>query len=74
MSPPPDDCSLKRRDVLKSAAVAGLASALGPLAGIRAGPRPAQPDLVRAENQRPGTTDWLFDNTRVDPKTKYRCP
>src|SRR4029077_14952028 len=27
-----------------------------------------------AENEKPGTTDWLLQNTRVDPKTKYRCP
>jgi hypothetical protein len=31
-------------------------------------------DLVRRENQRAGTSDWLLKNTRVDLKTKYRCP
>ncbi|HZP81059.1 MAG TPA: N,N-dimethylformamidase beta subunit family domain-containing protein [Chthonomonadaceae bacterium] len=35
---------------------------------------PAQPDLIRAENAKPGTTDWMLTNTRVDPATKYRCP
>src|SRR6202040_3429654 len=30
--------------------------------------------LIRDENEQPGTTDWLLKNTRVDPKTKYRCP
>jgi hypothetical protein len=74
MHQPPDDSTLSRRDLLKGAAAAGLASALGPLVGARAGPAPAQRDLVRTENERPGTTDWLLDNTRVDPKTKYRCP
>ena len=33
-----------------------------------------QPDLIRAENERPGTTEWMLTNTRVDPTTKYRCP
>jgi hypothetical protein len=55
--------SLDRREFLKQAAVTGLA----PLAA-------RQHDLIAAENQKPGTTDWLLSNTRVDPKTKYRCP
>src|SRR5688572_20820459 len=29
---------------------------------------------IRTENERPGTTDWLLTNTRIDPATKYRCP
>ena len=32
------------------------------------------PDLIRRENSRPGTRDWLLTNTRIDPATKYRCP
>jgi hypothetical protein len=28
--------------------------------------------LIRRENQRPGTRDWLLSKTRIDPKTKYR--
>jgi len=34
----------------------------------------AQPDLVRRENSRPGSRDWLLQKTAVDPRTKYRCP
>jgi hypothetical protein len=30
--------------------------------------------IVRNENERPGTRDWLLTRTRVDPATKYRCP
>jgi hypothetical protein len=30
--------------------------------------------LIRRENLRPGTRDWLLRNTRIDPATKYRCP
>jgi hypothetical protein len=63
---------LGRRDLLKGAAAAGLASVLG--AEVIAGPTPARRDLIRQENERPGTTDWMLTNTRVDPKTKYRCP
>jgi hypothetical protein len=50
-----------RRDLLKGAALV--------VAGF-----PARPELIRAENERPGTSDWLLSNTRVDPKTRYRCP
>src|SRR4029079_15673952 len=66
--------ALDRRTLLKGATAAGLASALEPLAGALARPAPARPDLIRAENEKTGTTDWLLANTRVDPKTKYRCP
>ncbi len=69
------NCSnpLDRRNLLKSTAAAGLVSALGPLADVWAR-TPRQRDLIRTENERAGTTDWLLQNTRVDPKTKYRCP
>jgi hypothetical protein len=63
---------LGRRDLLKGAAAAGLASVLG--AEASAEPTPACRDLIREENDKPGTTDWVLKNTRVDPKTKYRCP
>jgi hypothetical protein len=63
---------LDRRDLLKGAAAAGLASVLG--ADASAEPTPARRDLIREENEKPGTTDWMLKNTRVDPKTKYRCP
>src|SRR6267143_7093766 len=29
---------------------------------------------IQRENQQAGTMDWMLKNTRVDPKTKYRCP
>ena len=31
-------------------------------------------ELIAAENRQAGTTDWMLKNTRIDPKTKYRCP
>lgn len=64
---------LNRRDLLKRTAGAGLLAVLGPLAGCVT-PTPARRELIRVENERPGTTEWLLTNTRVDPKTKYRCP
>src|SRR5262245_7053433 len=68
------DSSLDRRNLLKRAAATGIGSALAPLARALAEPAPRRTDLIRAENEKSGTTDWLLRNTRVDPKTKYRCP
>jgi hypothetical protein len=70
---------MTRRELLKG--VLGLGAA-GSLAGRArgAGPAPAQrpmtgaSNLVRRENAKPGTRDWLLTTTRVDPETKYRCP
>ena len=59
--------------MLKGAVGAGLAAALGQNV-LTATSTPAQPDLIRDENQKAGTTDWLLSDTRVDPKTRYRCP
>jgi hypothetical protein len=73
MTTPPDDKSLGRRDLLKGAAATGLASLLSPLAhGFAVAPR--QSDLIRAENEKPGTTSWQLDSVRIDPKSRYRSP
>ena len=58
-----------RRELLGTLASAG---ALPLLAGA-ADPK-RQRDLIRAENDKEGTTDWQLTYTRVDPKTKYRSP
>src|SRR5947209_1068882 len=63
-----------RRDLIKGATAAGLAALLQPLAGQTTQPTAAAPELIRAENEKPGTTDWMLTRTRIDPKTKYRCP
>jgi hypothetical protein len=66
--------SLNRRDLLRAAAAAGVASSLGSLsAGAEDTSKPPR-DLIRAENEKAGTTSWLLEKTRIDPKTKYRCP
>jgi hypothetical protein len=66
--------SQARRDLLKGIAAAGLAGRLDPLILGTAPAAAANPDLIRTENERPGTTDWLLTHTRVDPKTNYHCP
>jgi hypothetical protein len=68
-----DEIRLNRRDLLKGTAAASLATALAPVQSLAAGTS-ARGDLIRTENEKPGTTDWLLQKTRVDPKAKYRCP
>jgi hypothetical protein len=58
---------MDRRELLKGAAGLGVAAALGCAT-------PARRDRVVEENAKPGTTDWILKKTRIDPKTKYRCP
>jgi hypothetical protein len=70
MNNPPE---LNRRDLLKSAAATALVSALNPVL-TRAGTTPARPDLIKHENESPGTRDWMATNVRIDPGTKYRSP
>jgi hypothetical protein len=36
--------------------------------------RPPEPDLVRRENARPGTREWVLTRPRVDPESRFRCP
>jgi hypothetical protein len=70
----PEQPRPNRRSVLAGAAAAGLAALVDPAGRILNGATPPRRDLVRSENEKPGTTDWLLKSTRVDPKTKYRCP
>ncbi len=63
-----------RRRLLQGAAAACLANTLSPVAEWCAA-APASSELIRAENDQPGTSSWLLQNTRVDdPKIKCRCP
>jgi hypothetical protein len=63
-----------RREILKTAAAGGLASALNATPALAYDATPADPDRIRRENEHPGTRDWMTTNVRVDPKTKYRSP
>jgi hypothetical protein len=63
---------LSRRDLLRTAAATGLASTVTGAGELLSTPR--QSDLIRAENEKPGTRDWMITHSRVEPATKYRCP
>jgi len=58
---------MDRRTFIGGAWTAGFATAVG-------APAEARGEVIRKENEKPGTTDWLLKNTRVDPATTYRCP
>ena len=60
--------NIGRREVIKGAASAGLIAATGisPLV-YAAGTGLARPDLVRQENAKPGTRDWMLTKTRTVP-------
>src|SRR5438093_3913452 len=60
---------ITRREMIEKLTGAGLAAALGARSSALAGG-----DLVRMENAKPGTTDWILTNTRVDAGTRYRSP
>jgi hypothetical protein len=59
---------ITRREILKSMAGAGIAA----IGGCTS--EGGRSDLVREENAKPGTSDWILTNTRVDPDTRYRSP
>jgi len=51
--------------------VGALGAGLGPASAADA---PKQSTLVREENAKPGTRDWMLKGPGIDPKTNYRCP
>ena len=78
---PVNERAITRRDVLKGALGLGAMAALSSCAYIEKDSGSVtkrsvfgQADLIRLENEKPGTRDWLLANTRIDPATKYRCP
>src|SRR6266511_2343887 len=75
------ECGITRRDLLKGALGLGAMAALSSCdyvekdsGGVTRKSVADQKDLVRRENEKAGTRDWLLTNTRVDPNTNYRCP
>src|SRR6266566_3079009 len=75
------ECGITRRDLLTGALGLGAMAALSSCAYVEKDPGgvtrktvAVQKDLIRRENEKAGTRDWLLTNTRVDPKSKYRCP
>jgi hypothetical protein len=66
------DPDLTRREALRrSAAAIGGGLVAGGAQSARA---EGTSDLIRAENEKPGTRDWMAKNVRIDPATKYRSP
>jgi hypothetical protein len=66
---------ITRRDLLKGLVAAGATAGLAGCATSQKDPAfTRNPDLIRKENRREGTRDWMLTNTRIDPATKYRCP
>ena len=63
---------ISRRAALKGIAGLSATAALSGCSSIRA--LSGKSETVRRENERAGTKDWVLTNTRIDPKTKYRCP
>jgi hypothetical protein len=59
---------MDRRDFLKSSAAAGMAQTL--LSAMAATPR--QPDLLKLENAKPGTTAWQLTRVMPDGGKAYR--
>jgi hypothetical protein len=71
---------LSRRDLFHSGAAVGMAAA-GATAHLASGipaafavTQPRRRETIREENAKAGTVSWILSNTRVDPKTQYRCP
>ena len=60
-----------RRDTLKTLATLGGGAALTGLPQAQA--QEAKGAIAR-ENALPGTREWMLVKSRIDPKTKYRCP
>ena len=68
---------LYRRDLLKGAAAASLGIATGAFAAPKDSGKPSKSpksDLIRRENAKPGTRDWMLTNVYIDPDTWWRSP
>jgi hypothetical protein len=72
MNPSSESAGLNRRELLQSLAGLGATAALAGCTNLKSS-HASKSDLISRENSRPGTTDWMLTNTRVDPATKYRC-
>ncbi len=71
-----DRPELSRRELFKAAAAAGIGTGIEKNAQGQSPARASatDADLIKRENERPGTKDWMVTNVRIDPATKYRSP
>lgn len=76
MTPPaePNPSPLNRRRFLTGTAAGTLGAAVSAAVAQPTSPAARTSERIAAENQLPGTRDWLLTNTRVEPATKYRSP
>jgi len=51
-----------------------MSTLAGDASGAFADVPTASSDIIRRENEKRGTRDWMLKNARIDPATKYRCP
>ncbi len=68
---------MNRREALSAITQMGAASLLLPGCAGQVAARgfsPRSSDLVREENAKPGTRDWMLKNPRIEKSVKYRCP
>ena len=63
---------LSRRELLQATAGAGLATTLPLINSGRAAAATSRSDLIRKENAKSGTTDWMLTKTVLDPNGR-RC-
>ena len=64
---------ISRRDFLKGAAGLGAVPLLSGYGVINKSIF-GESNLIRRENEKPGTHDWMLTNTRTDPTTQVNCP
>ena len=71
---------ISRREAIETISRLGVAALLpGVLPGCSLAPQGAparerRPGLIKEENAKKGTRDWMLSKTRIEPATKYRCP
>jgi hypothetical protein len=70
----PEPAGVGRRDFLKTTAVTALAGALPAAAPAAAANRSASSNVIAAENQRPGATDWQLTRVRLNRTGGIRAP
>jgi len=68
---------IDRRDYFRAMTALGLSSLLPANLSDLASQEQFAPnhgDLIKEENSKPGTRDWILTKTDIDPSSKYRSP
>ncbi|QDT91081.1 N,N-dimethylformamidase beta subunit family domain-containing protein [Gimesia algae] len=64
----------ERRNLLKGAVATSLASLAGSLSLGEASDAKADPDLIKRENQKEGSSDWQLTRIQLDKRDGFRSP